>query len=119
MGAKRGVVAASVAWVLIGLAVWGIGAIGIAKGLEDRCLDVAASRDYGASEQSASVWPPSFSCRLSSPDDPAAQDPLEVSQTGVALLRSGWVLGFPLGWVALGLVLLIRRSSREAHPHPV
>ena len=102
--------AAALAWVGVGFIVWGVGAFGIARGLEDRCLFVGDERGYGASTQSASVWPPSLVCNLSSPDDPAAPDQLEVSQAGLALLRSGWILLFPLGWCALGAGLLMRRA---------
>jgi hypothetical protein len=110
MGTRRGVVAAALAWVVVGFIVWGVGAFGIARGLEDRCLFVGDERGYGASSQSASVWPPSLVCNLSSPDDPAAPDQREVGQAGLALLRSGWILLFPLGWCALGVGLLMRRA---------
>jgi hypothetical protein len=118
MGTTRGVAAAALAWVVVGFIVWGFGAFGIARGLEDRCLLVGDERGYGASSQSASVWPPSLVCNLSSPDDPAAPDQLEVSQAGSALLRSGWILLFPLGWCALGAGLLMRRASRDTYPFP-
>ena len=103
-------VAAALAWVVVGFIVWGVGAFGIARGLEDRCLFVGDERGYGASSQAASVWPPSLVCNLSSPDDPGAPDQREVGQAGLALLRSGWILLFPLGWCALGVGLLMRRA---------
>jgi hypothetical protein len=110
MGTTRGVAAAALAWVVVGFIVWGVGAFGIARGLEDRCLFVGDERGYGASSQAASVWPPSLVCNLSSPDDPGAPDQREVGQAGLALLRSGWILLFPLGWCALGVGLLMRRA---------
>ncbi len=121
MGSQRGVidgVAVGVAWLLVGIIVWSVGAFGIARGLEDRCLHVSGDHDYGASSQSASVWPPDFTCELMDPDDPAAADPLEVSQEGVALLRSGWLLGFPVAWLVLGAAVRLRRSSKAAHRQP-
>ena len=67
MGQRGGAVAVAVMWVLAGLVVWGVGVFGIARGLEDRCLTVADDRGYGATSQSASVWPPSFTCELPAP----------------------------------------------------
>ncbi len=116
MGQRGGAVAFGVLWVLwvlAGLVVWSVGVFGIARGLEDRCLTVADDRGYGATSQSASVWPPTFTCELAGPDDPAGADPLEVSQTGVALLRTGWLIGFPMAWIVLGADIHLRQSSRE------
>lgn len=117
MGQRRAV-AFGVTWVLVGLVVWSVGAFGIARGLEDRCLTVAADRGYGASSQSASVWPPNFTCELTGTDDPTAADPLEVSQPSVALLGAGWMLGFPVAWLGLGSAVRLRQKRQRAHLHP-
>jgi hypothetical protein len=108
MTAKGGAAAFGLAWLLVGLVVWGVGAFGIARGLEDHCLHVADDRDYGASSATASIWPPDLTCELAGPDDASAADPLEVMQLSVALLRTGWILGFPVAWIALGTVVALR-----------
>lgn len=113
----KGDAAFGVAWLIAGLVVWGVGAFGIARGLEDRCLHVADDRNYGASSQSASIWPPQFACELTGPEDVSAADPFEVKQQGVALLRTGWTLGFPIAWIVLGAAVRVRRSSDAAPPH--
>lgn len=97
---------------MVGLLVWGAGLVGVGIGLEDRCLQVAVDEGYGASSQSSSVWPPRFSCSLSGPESSSAPEQVEVEQHGAALVRSGWVLGFPVGWVVLGGAILRRPSDR-------
>ncbi|MGB7820087.1 MAG: hypothetical protein WBL35_15315 [Ornithinibacter sp.] len=113
MGRRGGAAAFAVLWVLAGLVVWSVGVLGIARGLEDRCLGAADDRGYGATSQSVSAWPPAFTCELTGPDDPAGEDPLEVSQTGVAILRAGWLLGVPVAWLVLGTVVRLRMGD---HP---
>lgn len=111
MGTKGGVVFMATGWILVGAVIWGVGIFGIARGLEDRCLLlVAAERGYGASTQTSSVWPPRFTCDLSGPEGTAGTDAVEVSQPAVALLRSGWTLGFPIAWLALGSVAYVRQA---------
>ena len=113
MGTKGGVVLIAVGWILVGVLVWGVGIFGIARGLEDRCLLVADERGYGASTQTSSVWPPRFTCELSGPDGTSAPGTVDVSQPAVALLRSGWTLGFPIAWLVLGAVVRVRQTSRD------
>jgi hypothetical protein len=110
MTAKGRAVAFGVTWTLVGLVVWGVGMFGVARGLEDWCLDVTADRGYGASSVSASVWPPRFTCELAGAEDASAPDPFEVKQPGVALLRTGSTVGFPVAWLALGAAVLLRCS---------
>jgi hypothetical protein len=86
----------------------GVGMFGVARGLEDWCLAVTADRGYGASSVSASVWPPRFTFELAGPVDASAADPFAVEQPGVALLRTGWTLGFPVAWLVLGAAVLLR-----------
>ena len=110
MGTKGGVVLMALGWILAGALVWGVGIFGIARGLEDRCLLVADELGYGASTQTSSVWPPAFT--------------VEVGPPAVALLRSGWTLGFPIAWLALGSVAYVRQDPwgarrREASPRGV
>jgi hypothetical protein len=113
MGTKGGVVLAAVGWTLVGVLVWGVGFFGIARGLEDHCLLAADERGYGASTQTSSVWPPRFTCELSGPDGTSGTGTVEVSQPAVALLRSGWTLGFPIAWLVLGAVVRVRQTSRD------
>ena len=103
----------AVGWILVGVLLWGVGVFGIARGLEDRCLLVADDRGYGASTQTSSVWPPRFICELSGPEGASAAGTVDVSQPAVALLRSGWTLGFPIAWLVLGAVVRLRRTSRD------
>ncbi|KAB7744189.1 hypothetical protein GA707_12140 [Nostocoides sp. F2B08] len=112
MGTTSGIVLKAVGWILVGLFVWVIGVFGIARGLEDRCLLVADEQGYGASTQTSSIWPPRFTCELSGPDG-ASETSTVVSQPAVALLRSGWTLGFPAVWLAVGVLVLVRRTSRD------
>ena len=112
MGTKGAVVLMAVGWILVGAFLWGIGIFGIARGLEDRCLVVADERGYGASTQTASVWPPRFTCELSGPDGAPGTEAVDVSQPVVALLRSGWTLGLPIAWLALGCVAYVRANPR-------
>ena len=91
----------------------GVGIFGIARGLEDRCLLFADERGYGASTQTSSVWPPRFTCELSGPDGTSGTGTVDVSQPVVALLRSGWTLGFPIAWLVLGAVVRMRQTSRD------
>lgn len=118
MAAKGGAVVLVVAWLLVGLVVWGVGVFGIARGLEDRCLHVADKNDYGASSQSASLWPPHFTCELAGPEDISASDPIKVEQQGAAFLRAGWTLGFPVAWVLIGTAARLRRPSVPVPPQP-
>ncbi|MCU0278176.1 MAG: hypothetical protein MUF33_13855 [Candidatus Nanopelagicales bacterium] len=113
MGTKGGVLFMAVGWILVGALVWGVGSFGIARGLEDRCLLVADGRGYGASTQTSSVWPPRFTCELSGPDGTSGTGAVDVSQPAVALLRSGWTLGFPIAWLVLGAVVRVRQTSRD------
>ena len=113
MGTKGGVVLIAVGWILVGVLVWGVGIFGIARGLEDRCLLVADERGYGASTQTSSVWLPRFTCELSGPEGASAGGTVDVSQPGVALLRSGWTLGFPIAWLVLGAVVRVRQTPRD------
>lgn len=113
MGTKGGVVLMAVGWILVGVLVWGAGIFGIARGVEDRCLLVADERGYGASTQTSSVWPPRFTCELSGPDGTSGTGTVDVSQPAVALLRSGWTLGFPIAWLVLGAVVGLRQTSRD------
>jgi len=110
MGTKGGVVFMAAGWILVGAVIWGVGIFGIARGLEDRCLLVAAERGYGASTQTSSVWPPAFTCELSGPDGTSGPDTVEVGQPAVALLRTEWTLGFPIAWLALGSVAYVRQA---------
>jgi hypothetical protein len=113
MGTQRGLVLKAVGWILVGLVVWGVGIVAIARGLEDRCLLVADEQGYGASMQTSSIWPPRFTCELSGPDAASASATVVVSQPAVALLRSGWTLGFPIVWLAVGAVVAARQTSRD------
>ena len=113
MGITPGIVLKAVGWLLVGLVVWAVGVVGISRGLEDRCLLVADEQDYGASTQSSSIWPPRFTCELSGPEGASDTGTVVVSQPAVALLRTGWTLGFPVVWVALGAVIAVRTTSRE------
>jgi hypothetical protein len=113
MGTKGGVVLMAVGWILVGVLVWSVGIFAIARGLEDRCLLVADERGYGATTQTSSVWPPRFTCELSRPDGTSGTDTVDVSQPAVALLRSGWTLGFPIAWLVLGAVVRARQTSRD------
>lgn len=113
MGITPGIVLKAVGWLLVGLIVWGIGIFGIARGLEDRCLLVADEQGYGASTQTSSIWPPRFTCELSAPDGASDTDTVVVSQPAAALLRTGWTLGFPVVWLALGALIAVRTTSRE------
>ncbi|MGA8046869.1 MAG: hypothetical protein WCA30_11460 [Dermatophilaceae bacterium] len=115
MGITPGIVPKAVGWILIGLLVWGIGVFGIARGLEDRCLLVADEQGYGASTQTSSIWPPRFTCELSGPDSTSDTATVVVSQPAVALLRSGWTLGFPIAWLAFGAVVAVRQTSRPEY----
>lgn len=99
------------AWLVVGLALWGAGAVGVGVALEDRCLAVAAAEGYGASTQAAALWPPRLSCTLSGPDAAAAPEPLVVEQAGAGMARSGWVLGFPVAWVVVGGIVLRRPAA--------
>ena len=109
-GTRGRVVLMAAGWILVGAVIWGVGIFGIARGLEARCLLVADARGYGASTQTSSVWPPSFTCELSGPDGTSGPDTVEVSQPVVALLRTGWTLGFPIAWLALGTVASVRQA---------
>ena len=113
MGTKGGVVLMALGWILAGALVWGVGIFGIARGLEDRCLLVADELGYGASTQTSSVWPPAFTCELSGPDGAPGPDTVEVGPPAVALLRSGWTLGFPIAWLVLVAVVRMRQTSRD------
>lgn len=113
MGARGGVLLMAVGWILLGVLVWVVGIFGIARGLEDRCLLVADEGGYGASTQTSSVWPPRFTCELSGPDGTSETGTVEVSQPAVALLRSGWTLGFPIAWLVLGALVLVRQTSQN------
>lgn len=95
-------------WLVLGLLVWGMGVFALGRATEDRCASVAADHAYGAYSQSASVLPPRFTCRLTGPDGAGSPDSLDVEQTGAALVRSGWLLLFPLVWVAAGGVAAAR-----------
>lgn len=108
---QRSAGALAVAWVLLGSVLWGVGIVGVGVGLEDRCLEVAVDDGYGASSQSASVWPPRFTCELSGPEQAAASDRLDVEQVDAALLRTGWTLGFPVAWFALGVAVRLRTPT--------
>ena len=105
-----------VTWILVGIVIWGVGVFGIAVGLEDRCLQVAVNHDYGASSQSASIWPPNFTCQLKGPEYASAADQLNVEQLGAALLRTGWTLGFPVAWIVFGAVVRLRWPRGRALP---
>lgn len=118
MSPKWFAAALGVAWILAGFVTWGVGVIGIGIGLEDRCLQVADDNDYGASSQSASIWPPHFTCELTGPDDPTAADQLAVDQVGAALLRTGWAIGFPVVWIVIGALLPLRRPWAGVLPKP-
>lgn len=111
MVTKGGAVLVAVGWLFAGLLIWAIGVFGIARGLEDRCLVLADERGYGGSTQSSSILPPRFTCELAAADGTSGT--VEVGQPGVALLRSGWVLGFPIVWVVLGAGIRLRQNSRE------
>ncbi len=123
-GTRGRVVLMAAGWILVGAVIWGVGIFGIARGLEDRCLLVADELGYGASTQTSSVWPPAFTCELSGPDGAPGPDTVEVGPPAVALLRSGWTLGFPIAWLALGSVAYVRQDPwgarrREASPRGV
>ena len=109
-GTRGRVVLMAAGWILVGAVIWGVSIFGIARGLEDRCLLAADERGYGASTQTSSLWPPRFTCDLNGPEGTAGTDAVEVSQPAVALLRSGWTLGFPLAWLALGSVAYARTA---------
>jgi hypothetical protein len=111
---KGGVVLKALVWILVGALVWGLGVLGVARGLEDRCLLVADEQGYGASTQTSSVWPPTFTCELSGPDGTSGTSLVVVSQPAVALLRSGFTLGFPVVWLVLGAALFMRRTPQDA-----
>lgn len=115
MVTKGGVVLMAVGWILVGVLVWGVGIFGIARGLEDRCLLVADERGYGASTQTSSVWPPGFTCELSGPVGTSGTGTVDASQPAVALLRSGWTLGFPIAWLVLGAMVRLRQTSRDEY----
>lgn len=105
-------VAVATVWLLLGAVVWGMGAIALGIGVEDRCLDVAIDHDYGASTQSVSIWPPRFTCELEGPEDPAAPPRRDVQQYGAALVRSGWTVGFLPVWVVAGAGTRWRTGTR-------
>ena len=105
-------------WVLLGLLVWGMGVFALGRATEDRCLSVAADRGYGATSQTASVFPPRFTCRLMGPDRSTSPERLDVEQWGTALIRSGWLLLFPPVWVAVGGVAAARGGRTGARDTP-
>jgi hypothetical protein len=105
-------------WVLAGLLVWGMGVFALGRATEDHCLSVAADRGYGAYSQTASVFPPRFTCRLTAPDRSASPERLDLEQWGTALVRSGWLLLLPPVGVAVGGVAAARRGRTSAPDTP-
>jgi hypothetical protein len=97
--------ALAMALLLIGGIAWVAGLIAVGQYWEDLCFDdLNARAGYGSYRSEASIWPPSFECRL----DGSGVEAVVVRHPVVALVRFSAAVVFP---VLFGLVVLLVLAS--------